>query len=291
LKLKVGAEVMFIKNDIHGKYVNGTRCVVIGFEKNSEGWPIVKTYDDEVFVVYPEEWKYEDNGIVRATIKQIPLRLAWAITVHKCQGMTLDAAEIDLGDAFEPGMGYVALSRVRKLSGLKLMNLNEMALKVHPAILEHNEIFKQYSTGVVEELQNLSEDERLALQKQTLIDRFGGSITKPVKQKKIKKPKEKSLPTHIHTLERLKQKQPIKTIADERMLSITTVLNHIEKLKGLKMVGNTDIEYLKDKLVGDDFDIIFAELSVSENGWLTPVYQKFEGKYSYEDIRIVRLFV
>jgi hypothetical protein len=291
LKLKIGAEVMFIKNDPHGKYVNGTRCVVVGFEKNPESWPIVKTYDNEVFVVYPEEWKHEDNGIVRAIITQIPLGFAWAITIHKSQGMTLDAAEIDLGDAFEPGMGYVALSRVRKLSGLKLMNLNEMALKVHPAILQHNKIFKECSEAIVEELQNLSDDERLALQKQTLIDRFGGSITKPVKQKRAKKQKEKSVPTHMHTLERLKQKQSIKTIAAERSLSIVTVLNHIEKLKGLKMIENTDIEYLKSKLAEDDFDIILAELSVSETGWLTPVYQKFEGKYSYEDIRLVRLFV
>lgn len=291
LKLKVGAEVMFIKNDPHGKYVNGTRCVVVGFDKNPESWPVVKTYDDEVLVAYPEEWKYEDNGIVRATIMQIPLRLAWAITIHKSQGMTLDAAEIDLGDAFEPGMGYVALSRVRKLSGLKLMNLNEMALKVHPVILQHNKIFKECSAAIVEELQNLSEDERLELQKQTLIDRFGESHTKPVKQKKEKKKKEKPVPTHIHTLERVKQKQSIKTIAAERSISISTVFNHIEKLKGLKMIANTDIEYLKNELAGDDFDILLAELNVSDNGWLTPVYQKFEGKYSYEDIRLVRLFV
>ena len=92
--------------------------IVVGFDK-SEGWPIVKTYDNQTIVAFPEEWKYEDNGVVRATITQVPLRLAWAITIHKSQGMTLDAAEIDLGDAFEPGMGYVALSRVRSFEWFK----------------------------------------------------------------------------------------------------------------------------------------------------------------------------
>ena len=177
LKLKIGAEVMFIKNDISARYVNGTRGVVVGFDK-SDGWPIVKTYDNEMIIACPEEWKYEDNGVVRATIRQVPLRLAWAITIHKSQGMTLDAAEIDLGDAFEPGMGYVALSRVRSLSGLKLMNLNEMALKVHPKILQHDQVFKDSSAAVVKYLHTLSEKEKSQCYRKTLIERFGAVKSK-----------------------------------------------------------------------------------------------------------------
>ncbi len=171
LFMKVGAEVMFIKNDQYGEFVNGTRGVVTGFDKSTT-WPIVKTFDGKSIVAYPEEWKFEDGGKVQAVISQIPLRLAWAITIHKSQGMTLDAVEIDLGDAFEPGMGYVALSRVRKLSGLKLMNLNDMALRVHPYILEHDETFRQHSHANVKYLQKLSEDDMTRMHQEALKTRF-----------------------------------------------------------------------------------------------------------------------
>jgi ATP-dependent exoDNAse (exonuclease V) alpha subunit len=227
LKLKVGAEVMFIKNDTLGKYVNGTRGIVVGFENSHQAWPIVKTYDNETFIAYPEEWKYEDNSIVRAIITQVPLRLAWAITIHKSQGMTLDAAEIDLGDAFEPGMGYVALSRVRSLNGLKLMNLNEMALKVHPKILSHDKIFKECSLNNVQELNDLSEMEMAACQQKILVERFGGTAIKPVTKRKTRKKKEKPVSSHLITLELLKKNQSLETIVQERGITSSTVFTHI----------------------------------------------------------------
>ena len=291
LNLKIGAEVMFIKNDASGRYVNGTRCVVVGFNKSDPGWPIVKTYDNKTITVYPEEWKYDDNGIVRATIMQVPLRLAWAITIHKSQGMTLDAAEIDLGDAFEPGMGYVALSRVRSLNGLKLMNLNEMALKVHPKILEHDKVFKDSSDVTVKYLQNLSKDENTESHRKTLIERFGGSAIKATDKKIINTRKKKAIPTHITTLEMLKENLSIESIAEKRGFSVGTIISHIEKLKGLKQIDNSCISHLKVMIPEKDFDIIFAELEKSEDGKLKPLYDKFEGKYSHASIKLVRLFV
>jgi hypothetical protein len=284
LKLKIGAEVMFIKNHAQGKYANGTRCTVIGFDPH-QGWPMVKTYDNDTFVAEPEKWQYEDDGIIRATITQIPLRLAWAITIHKSQGMTLDTAEIDLGDAFEPGMGYVALSRVRRLDGLKLMNLNEMALTVHPKILDHDKIFKQCSADNVEYIKTLSNDEIAQYQKQTLLDRFGGSTIKPATKN------EKPIPTHLITFEMLKNNQSIIEIAENRDLTINTLLTHIEKLKGLELVNDHHINHLKCMLKQEDFDNIFAALKVSEDGKLMPIYEQFDGKYSYESIRIVKLFM
>jgi hypothetical protein len=286
LKLKIGAEVMFIKNDPSGRYVNGTRSIVVGFDK-SEGWPVVKTYSNDIIIASPEEWKYEENGTVRATITQVPLRLAWAITIHKSQGMTLDAAEIDLGDAFEPGMGYVALSRVRALSGLKLMNLNEMALTVHPKILQQDNTFKKVSIDNVNYLNNLSEDEITEYQNKTLITRFDGDKNKKINPK-IKKTK---IPTHITTLSMLKENESIQSVAEKRGLTVGTIISHIEKLKSSKQIDNEIIDNIKNTIAKNDFDVILEALKKSEDGELKSLYDKFEGKYSYTRLRIVRLFL
>jgi hypothetical protein len=291
LKLKIGAEVMFIKNDAQGKYVNGTRCVVTGFDKSAEAWPIVKTYRNQTLIAYPEEWRYEDNGVVRAVITQVPLRLAWAITIHKSQGMTLDAAEIDLGDAFEPGMGYVALSRVRCLNGLKLMNLNEMALKVHPKILLHDNSFKNSSAAVVKYLQDLSSNEISQCHSKILIDRFEGCTTKASEKPITNTGKQKAIPTHMTTLTLLKENLSVDSIAKKRGLTVGAIISHVEKLKGLNQLDDSYISNLKGMLPENDFDIIFAELKKSADGKLKPLYDKFEGKYSYTSMQIVRLFV
>ncbi len=288
LKLKIGAEVMFVKNHPAGKYVNGTRCVVVGFEKGANAWPVVKTYDNKMITACAEDWVLEDNGIVRASITQVPLRLAWALTIHKSQGMTLDAAEIDLGDAFEPGMGYVALSRVRSLNGLKLMNLNEMALKVHPKILQQDRVFKDNSEALVRYLHSLSEEDKMQSQQKTLVERFEAHKVKKSSKKSMGK--KTNVPTHLITQELLKNKLSINAIAEQRELSSGTVLSHIEKLKGLKLIGNSDIEHLKDELSQNEFDLIFTELTKSEDGKLKPLVDAFAGKYSYDTIKLVRLF-
>ena len=93
---------------------------------------MVRTRGGKRILAEPSKWKIDENGKERASVTQVPLKLAWAITVHKSQGMSLDAAVIDLPRAFEYGQGYVALSRLRKLSGLHLLGLNERALRVHP---------------------------------------------------------------------------------------------------------------------------------------------------------------
>jgi len=289
LKLKIGAEVMFIKNDTAGRYVNGTRSIVVGFDQKS-GWPVVKTFDNDTITAYPEDWKYEDNGIVRATLSQVPLRLAWAITIHKSQGMTLDAAEIDLGDAFEPGMGYVALSRVRSLNGLKLMNLNEMALTVHPKILQQDNTFKEGSAATVKYLQTLSDIEKEECYKKTLIERFRGAASKATDKEKPKRRKKAENSTHIATLEMLKENLSIESIAEKRGLALGTIMGHIDYLKFLKLLDDVIMDNLKRAIPEKDFDIIFAELALSADGKLKPVYDKFEGKYPFAFIQLVRLF-
>lgn len=129
LRLKKGALVMAVKNSLDKKYVNGSLGVVIDFEPVTE-YPVVEFRNGKIVTVAPDTWELRDGDKKRSSITQIPLRLAWAITVHKSQGMTLDAAKIDLRKAFVEGMGYVALSRVKNLSNLYLAGINQMALRV-----------------------------------------------------------------------------------------------------------------------------------------------------------------
>ncbi len=151
LDLKIGAVVMFTKNDPDGRFVNGTLGAVSDFDRE-EGNPVVVTKSGLTVFTKPAEWKINEDETVKAGIEQIPLRLAWAITVHKSQGMSLDAAVMDLSNAFEYGQGYVALSRVRSLSGLHLLGWNDRALRVHPLALEKDADFRRASEAQRERL-------------------------------------------------------------------------------------------------------------------------------------------
>jgi ATP-dependent exoDNAse (exonuclease V) alpha subunit len=129
LRLKKGALVMAVKNATDRRYANGSLGTVVDFDPATE-YPLVEFKNGRMVTMQPETWELRDGDKKRASITQIPLRLAWAITVHKSQGMTLDAARIDLRKAFVEGMGYVALSRVKNLDNLYLTGINRMALQV-----------------------------------------------------------------------------------------------------------------------------------------------------------------
>jgi ATP-dependent exoDNAse (exonuclease V) alpha subunit len=164
LVLKKNAVVMFVKNNFNKGYVNGTLGKIIGFDESN--YPIVETFDKQHIIATPEKWAIDENEMPIAEISQIPLRLAWAITIHKSQGMTLDAAQIDLSKSFTEGMGYVALSRVRSLAGIKLMGINEMAFQVNKEIIEFDEELLQQSQYAEAELQKISLRERKNRHKQ-----------------------------------------------------------------------------------------------------------------------------
>lgn len=188
LELKKGAVVMCTKNNQKERFVNGTLGIVTGFDEFSN-YPIVRTKNGHHITVVPMDWSVEDNGKILAKITQVPLRLAWAITVHKSQGMSMDAAVMDLSQVFEFGQGYVALSRVRRLSGLYLLGINEHALKVHPEILEKDIDFKNKSEEAVKVFGKLSTKE---LQKMhvNFVVACGGKIKKE-KSKETKREIEK----------------------------------------------------------------------------------------------------
>ena len=155
---------MFTKNSQQEGYVNGTLGTVVGFESGRR-YPKVKLRNGKILMVEPVEWIVEENGKIKGKIVQIPLRLAWAITVHKSQGMSMDEAIMDLSRVFEYGQGYVALSRVRRLSGLYLLGWNERAFQVHPDILAKDEEFRRGS----EEAREVSLNPPMDLQKCTII--------------------------------------------------------------------------------------------------------------------------
>ncbi len=281
LQLKKGAQVMFVKNNYEMGYVNGTLGTVIAFE---EGMPLVETLNGKQIMANPIEWDIEEEGRTLAEIKQVPLRLAWAITVHKSQGMSLDAVEIDLSKSFERGMGYVALSRVRSLEGLKLLGWNDMALEINPEVLEFDGLLQDESEKAQRELELLGSSEKINLQKH-FIDRIAP---------KGKAKKEEKVPTHYVTKRFIEERKSLKTISKERELKSETIIDHIEKLK--KEGEDLDIEYLRESAftssrfqkIADAFSLSFEQVGDYR---LAPVKNSLGSGFTYEEIRLARLFI
>ncbi len=134
LVLAQDAQVMLLANlDIDDGMVNGSRGVVINFV---EDIPMVRFMNGKEKLIDYYAWEIEEIDIKVATIYQIPLKLAYACTVHSSQGLSLDCVEISMKDIFEYGQAYVALSRVRNLKGLKIKGFDEKRIKAHPGALK-----------------------------------------------------------------------------------------------------------------------------------------------------------
>jgi len=136
VKLKVGAQVMCVVNielPTGGMICNGSQGVVVNFTE--QGLPIVKYRNGHEMTMTYHVW--ESENILGAGVSQIPLILAWAITIHKSQGATMDVAEIDVGSGiFECGQTYVALSRVKSLEGLYLSSFDVTKIFINKKVRE-----------------------------------------------------------------------------------------------------------------------------------------------------------
>ncbi|XP_015262074.1 PREDICTED: ATP-dependent DNA helicase PIF1 [Gekko japonicus] len=137
IELKLGAQVMLTKNlDVSRGLVNGARGVVIGFETEGKGLPKVRFLCGITTVVGLERWVLKGPAGTHLTRQQLPLKLAWAISIHKSQGMSLDCVEISLARVFECGQAYVALSRARSLAGLRVLDFDPKVVKANSCVLQ-----------------------------------------------------------------------------------------------------------------------------------------------------------
>lgn len=299
ISLKKDAVVMFIKNNHELGYVNGTTGIVVDFDKETN-LPIVKTSDGSLIKTPLEDWSMEnDKGSVVAKVSQIPLKLAWAITIHKSQGMTLDSAEIDLSKTFEVGQGYVALSRIKNIDGLRLMGFNDLALSVDPLILHIDERIKGASTKASDELSAISEKN---LQKifETYLESIGGITDKEKiqKEEKILKSEKKvvaknATPTHLQTKELIKSSHSIEELAEKRGVGKGTILNHLKILK--REEPELDLEkFLPEPELVTMVKEAVAKIEARKNKddysdkgemRLKPIFDALHAKVEYEEIR------
>lgn len=152
LKLKVGAQVMYLYNEPDGTLVNGSRGVVKGFRRvalDKQLYPIVQFTNNIVRIVQEHTIDIEEDENVVMAYSQLPLRLAWSSTCHKLQGATVSLLHIDFDNFFECGQFYVALSRCSSLDGLYISNLDWNRLKTNKKAID-------YYTNLIDNTTNIN---------------------------------------------------------------------------------------------------------------------------------------
>ena len=368
LVLKVGAKVMFIKNNTELDVSNGTMGELIGFaavkinddkdnnddlieddsesiesenDKNIKGkgkkatkdkdkpnvkkpttqkMPVVRLNSGREVIAEPEEWIIEDEtGDVLASYEQVPLCLAWAITIHKSQGMTLDAAEIDLSRTFELGQGYVALSRLKSLAGLQLLGMNDMSLQLDPLARGADKRFLALSDEADANYAMLDE-ESMTQAHEKFILKSGGTLNKSVidayanlqkkrreqqqaqldkKQKLGNQVSDKSDSTLLATRILLEESLSIAEISQARQLSQSTIMRHIGELK------SQDPSLACDHLRPDDEVMTavgnaYVAIKVANNPndfnddgsiKLRPIFDHLKQSIDYNTIRLALIFI
>lgn len=159
LVLKVGAQVMLLKNiNINSGLVNGARGVVIDFKNDI---PIIQLRSGTRYEAKMEKWAVKTTSSVIIHRKQVPLKLAWAFSIHKSQGLTLDCVEMCLSRVFDAGQSYVALSRAQSLQSLRVLDFNSQQVWANTVVLEFYKRFRR----------NLQQIEMIPLGKKIKLER------------------------------------------------------------------------------------------------------------------------
>ena len=291
LEVRREAMVMCTKNNFESGYVNGTLGRVTAFDRD-DGYPLIETSDGREIKIVPATWSIEEEGKVLAEITQVPLRLAWAITVHKSQGMSLDAAEIDLRNAFTYGQGYVALSRVRTLGGMKVVGLNAQSLLVDPRVVNRDERFRAESQSAEAAFEDIDSGELLSMQ-QNFIRAHGGKWPDGTRRESIAAGGErlKKESTYALTKELLLKGLSAQEIARERKMAPSTIWSHIEKLALSGDLSRKDLNTLIPAQVvwSDAYSDIGRAFEKCGTEKLKPVFEELGEQYDYDAIRLGRI--
>lgn len=288
LILKEEAMVMCTKNNFEAGYVNGTLGRVVRFAP--DGLPVIEVAGGRQITIKPTSWEYAEDNKVLASIEQLPLRLAWAITVHKSQGMSLDAAEIDLSKAFVYGQGYVALSRVRSLDGLKMLGMHPNALQVDPKVVQRDSAFRAESEAAETAFADMDEEELESLQKKFVGAGGGKFIAGDVEiDPNAQRERVKKESTYEITKNLLKDGKTVGKIAAERKMASSTIWTHVEKLIDERSLDFADFKHL---LLSEEYQDAETELmhAIEEHGteFLKPIYEATSEQYDYDLVRLAR---
>lgn len=295
LTLKKGAQVMFIKNDPERRFINGTLGEVKSIDKNSIAVRLAES--GTVIDVEPMEWQNiryqfdeESKEISSKQIgrfKQYPLKAAWAITVHKSQGLTFDKAIIDVHAAFSPGQAYVALSRCRTLDGLVLSSPVSASVFMRDNAVD---AYMNYISRPVEELAFSSCYEYFEYEKKFEPEEVAPAVKvnkeKPKKEKKEKKAElrdesGKELSTFEYSYWLYNQGNTVNQIAEKRGLNPSTIESHLARYVAS---GDIDVHEFVD---ADTLEKVEAYCTGHpEEKALKPIFEHFDAKIPYGVLRM-----
>ena len=286
-------------------------------------YPLVELNDGRKVIAEYDSWRIDDeDGEILAAYYHIPLTLAWAITIHKSQGMTLDAAEVDLSKTFEKGQGYVALSRLKQLSGLQLLGVNELSLQLDPLARGADQRFQAISAEQEREFLTRSKKQLNDLHREFIIqcrgtldkEKIAAYENRAKQQQKLMEKRRHAVqqlqsladdaagvitPTVLETKALLDESLTIAEIAQARNLAQSTVMGHIEKIA--EHFPRANIAHLRpDDEWLQPIDKAYQKIAKRDDKRdkdndgkikIRAIVEELRNAYSYNDVKLALLFL